>query len=144
MKPKLALLRALLLRDLFLGCLLLCFLLCHAGLSPPSCGLAIVGTPTTRLPRGYRSPDRFFRASWPGNLGNQDAGSVCLTSREPLDSGNQRFLAPFFLAPFFFAAFFFAAFFFAILPPWNVAAQLGSQNLSIATGGLSGPPSYQM
>ncbi len=74
---------------------------------------------------------------------------MCLTSREPLDSGNQRFLAPFFLAPFFFAAFFvvaffFAAFFFAILPPWNVAAQLGSQNSSIATGGLSGLPSYQM
>ena len=69
---------------------------------------------------------------------------MCLTSREPLDSGNQRFLAPFFFAAFFVVAFFFAAFFFAILPPWNVAAQLGSQNSSIATGGLSGPPSYQM
>jgi hypothetical protein len=52
-------------------------------------------------------------------------------------------LAPFFLAAFFFAAFFFA-FFFAILPPWNVAAQLGSRYIRITTGGLSRPPSYHI
>jgi hypothetical protein len=43
-----------------------------------------------------------------------------------------------------FAAFFAPAFFFAIIPPWNVAAQLFIRFAMVTTGGLSEPPSYEM
>jgi hypothetical protein len=36
------------------------------------------------------------------------------------------------------------AVFFAIIPPWNVAAQLRYRIIRVTTGGLSGPPSYKM
>ena len=149
-KPGLALLGALLLRGLLLG-LFLGFLLCHVGLSPPSFGFAITRTTTVNPLCRYRLV-RWLRVSAPSTAVSVPGGPESLKKigmptlrgehpREPVGSANQRFLAPFFLAAFL-AAFFF--FFFAILPPWNVAAKLGSRYRNITIGGLSRPASYHM
>jgi hypothetical protein len=78
---------------------------------------------------------RLFADSRAREIGIKKKG---VSSSTPPDrqAACQRFFPPFFLPPF--------AVFFAIIPPWNVAAQLCFRFPRVTTGGLSGPPSYNM